>query len=459
MTPTFSTMLNFGIMGLLQRLHRIHIQHCLENDSETSEIIKYPCKEAHKDKDGHKRFTLCNVHAILNDKIVEVVKKAKEVAKSTIESLGMYDLLKKNNYEDPPKCNNDDNDDDDNDEDDDEYDYDDDKGDKQIVELDENNCKDLNEMTNDITKLNSTGIIEKGLCDHLSNLQKSKFKCISGMYEVQSSPSTSTKPSTEHTEKKSHSPYVEVQYGQRTVYVNKTTVVWLLQEAERVSADRLFHVRNKQPFSSSSSDKSCPSDNSTNHVAVSETLSVGDICVFKISSTQWKLGRVLNFSYYLEKTKSSQQYTKTSYSFADKSKKAVGVLCSWYVPVEISSKFTLAENCVSHKFISVQLYICTLCSGCFEAIENDNPFPSLITVDGVKSQLAMAKNLVLTSSALTSIQNLFQSSATGSNDNPVIINDRITGSDTVVLDVWSRCGNITLSKKEKLDSICFVKRS
>ena len=33
------------------------------------------------------------------------------------------------------------------------------------------------------------------------------------------------------------------------------------------------------------------SDNSTNPVA-SETLSVGDTCVFHISSTQWKIGRI-----------------------------------------------------------------------------------------------------------------------------------------------------------------------
>ena len=90
-------------------------------------------------------------------------------------------------------------------------------------------------------------------------------------------------------QEKSHSPYVEVCYGQRSVYINKTTVVWLLQEGERVSADRLFRVRNKQPFSSSSDKPVCSSsdlsDNSSNPV-VSETLSVGDICVFHISSTQ-----------------------------------------------------------------------------------------------------------------------------------------------------------------------------
>ena len=90
MTPTFSTVLNFGMFSLLQRLHRIHIQYCLENDSETSEIIKYPRKEIHKNKDGHDRACVYDLSNISNSKIIETVNKAKEEAKRTIESLGMY---------------------------------------------------------------------------------------------------------------------------------------------------------------------------------------------------------------------------------------------------------------------------------------------------------------------------------------------------------------------------------
>ena len=463
MTPTFSTVLNFGMLSLLQRLHRIHIQYCLENDSETSEIIKYPRKEIHKDKDGHDRANLCDLSTISNSKIIETVNKAKEEAKRTIESLGMYDLLKKNNFEDPPipysekNCSDDDNDDDDENIDDDENDET--EQENELTNSESNNVwesscyQDSNDITDDITKLNSIGIIEKDLCCHLSNLHKSQLKRISGlslpMYDIKSSSSTKC------TGKKSHSPYVEVYYGQRTVYINKTTVVWLLQEGERVSADRLFRVHNKQPFSSSSEkavgSSSDVSDNGTNPV-VSETLSVGDTCVFRISSTQWKVGRILSFSYFLEKIKTSQQYTKTIYNLAEKSKKPVGVLCSWYDPTEIPSRFVFTENCTSHRFISVELYICTLANGCFETLGNDKQFPSL--VKAVKSlHVAMAKYLVLRSGTLTTIQNLLQTSATGSKDNPVHINDNgaITDYKTAVLDLWTRCGNINLSKKEKQD--------
>lgn len=45
-----------------------------------------------------------------------------------------------------------------------------------------------------------------------------------------------------------HFPFVEVQANGQNVFICKTTAVWLLQEGERVSSDRLFRVRCKQPF-------------------------------------------------------------------------------------------------------------------------------------------------------------------------------------------------------------------
>ena len=36
---------------------------------------------------------------------------------------------------------------------------------------------------------------------------------------------------------------MEVHCNKRTVYIHKTSAVWLLQENERVSADRMFRAR------------------------------------------------------------------------------------------------------------------------------------------------------------------------------------------------------------------------
>ena len=42
-------------------------------------------------------------------------------------------------------------------------------------------------------------------------------------------------------------PFVEVSNNKKKVAIHKT--VWLLQEGEQISTDRLFRVRAKQPFS------------------------------------------------------------------------------------------------------------------------------------------------------------------------------------------------------------------
>ena len=45
-------------------------------------------------------------------------------------------------------------------------------------------------------------------------------------------------------------PFVEVlTHNHKSILIRKTTALWLLQEGERISTDRLFRVRSKQPYS------------------------------------------------------------------------------------------------------------------------------------------------------------------------------------------------------------------
>ena len=48
--------------------------------------------------------------------------------------------------------------------------------------------------------------------------------------------------------KQNFSPFVKIRSHEGTFFIRKTTAVWLLQESERVSSDRLFRVKCKQPF-------------------------------------------------------------------------------------------------------------------------------------------------------------------------------------------------------------------
>ena len=48
---------------------------------------------------------------------------------------------------------------------------------------------------------------------------------------------------------KNNSKFVEINDNEWLIFVRKSTLLWLIQEVERVSADRLFRVCAKQPFS------------------------------------------------------------------------------------------------------------------------------------------------------------------------------------------------------------------
>lgn len=317
------------MLGLLRQLHRLHIQFCLEAESEQSRI-NYPRVEAHKNKDGYHHPNTCDVSPIDNKQIVEAVERARDSAKRMTDALGMAELLKKSNcWENPPTPVLDNKE-----ELHDEDEFDDDAlADNDVVRnlLQEDiSADDPEDVASGVSQLTSAGIIENDLSDRLTALHKSSFKRLSGtslpMFEISDA---SKKKSTNS----KHCRYVEVEYNGKTLCINKITAVWLLQEGKRVSSDRLFRVRSKQPYSSDPQPRRHTTF--TTDPSVCETIEVGNICVFKDSKNThtWKMGRVLQFSFFLEKTKSSQQYRGTTCIVSDANKgNKIGVLCAWYTP-------------------------------------------------------------------------------------------------------------------------------
>ena len=58
MSSTFSTIIHFGLLGLIYRFNRLQIQLKLESEcGKTS--IRYPHVDAHKKKDGHCKPGIC----------------------------------------------------------------------------------------------------------------------------------------------------------------------------------------------------------------------------------------------------------------------------------------------------------------------------------------------------------------------------------------------------------------
>ena len=209
-----------------------------------------------------------------------------------------------------------------------------------------------------------------------------------------------------------------------------------------MSSDRLFRVRSKQPYTSDPQPKT-PSASSEDP-AVLQSLEVGDICIFKDPKTKCKIGRVLQFAYYLEKTKSAQQYRSTTVSLTDKPKK-IGVLCSWYSWLSPSAKFSMVQCEETHEFIPVTSYVCTLSHGCFEKIEiakDVNVQSSIMNQDHKKLNLATAQNLTLTPSAVSVIQTLLSSLDTDDTRNDP--HRAPSGTE----ENWVKYGTVALSRKD-----------
>ena len=94
MSPTFSTMINFTVLGLIRRLHKLQIQVDLESVSEATGII-YPHKVAHEKKSGINSNSMYICENITNKSIEDAVQSSLHKVKATMEDLGMKDLLMK----------------------------------------------------------------------------------------------------------------------------------------------------------------------------------------------------------------------------------------------------------------------------------------------------------------------------------------------------------------------------
>ena len=511
MSSTFSTVINFGMLGLLHRLHRLHTQFCLEAEcGETA--IKYPCVEAHKFKDGHSKHQQCNTLPT-DEEIFTAIEKSRKEAQKVVEDLGMGKQLKDNEcWEYPPiqTIKEEDMNEGSDDDDDDCDDHVETKGDEMTPYLlQEPNVSDNSDkVLSGIAELKNVGFIDKGLCEHLTSLHNATFKRLPSaslpIYEVKDN--QQCKVSSRKSKK--FSPYIEISHNGKSAFIHKTTAVWLLQEGERVSSDRLFRVRAKQPFSCEVQHQMRTPDNTP---TVCSTIQVGDICVFKASQGEWRLGRILQFSYFREKTKKATQYSGSIVDLSSNTDK-IGVLCSWYTPNKSTSvpspptisssltsppssllhtqdlassdlsppalrshtlpptlsgssvsktsttepsisqgSFSLACSESVHAYQPVSSYLCTVSTQCFHLPESDNAASNSILAmpDDYTKKLATTQNVSLNTRSLEFIESLLDNQSTTeaiviNNDDNLVSKSRV--DNAAANDHWLTIGKFVLTK-------------
>ena len=335
------------------------------------------------------------------------VLQALTMAKQTSEDLGMAELLQSsNNWDYPPipgsglDVSKDDEVDDI--EDIEEFSY-----------LQEGNLEaTAKDVMKDIAKLSDAKMIEDELKDRLGSMHNVCFKKVQDTGLPMYQPELDSKSKTTSRKTTQICRFVEVHCNERTVYIHKTSAVWLLQEGERVSADRMFRVRAKQPFCVSSKPSSQVTEGSSTVPVVCTTLQVGGFCVFvweRDCTTDWKIGRVLQFVNCFEKTKAAQQYRGLNANVDDKK---VGVLCSWYTSSQTSPRefSALSEGETAHDYLPLRTYLCTLSHGCFEQTESAEVQHGIKTAEDVNhdAKLVTSKKFILKEGAVSVINNLFQ---------------------------------------------------
>lgn len=321
MTGSFSTIINFSILGLLRRLHRLQVQ--LELEAEMKETgIQYPRVEAHMKKIGFSSMKgTMDLKSISDQDILAAVNDAKNEAANAIGELGMNftdeeleEIISKPLDETEDHDDDDDNDDDDND-----------GNGKEEAYAKEETFVDKEDLLKDISMMQKAGLIEEKTCDALQKRYKRVSTSTIPMY-------TEITCDDKEQQQKKFTQFVEVKHSGKTFYIRKSSAVWLFQECEQVSTDRLFRVRSKQPFLSNFEPDSVQVKSSDENISVLpqklEVIRIGDVCIFQIKQ-EWKIGKILHFYYQSGKTQKSQQCKETSINLTTNSK-SIGVVCSWF---------------------------------------------------------------------------------------------------------------------------------
>jgi len=97
MSSVYSAVINFGMLGLLRRLHRVQIQHTVQ--AETQGEICFPrlLKHQHKVCKNEINDSICLLN-VSDKQILSAVQRGHAKVRRMIEQLGMFNLFNKHSF-------------------------------------------------------------------------------------------------------------------------------------------------------------------------------------------------------------------------------------------------------------------------------------------------------------------------------------------------------------------------
>ena len=227
MTGTFSTVVNFSLLGMLQRLHKLYIQEECQSKTGSASGICFPRQEKYgRKKDGNKQYEKFSID-ISNQEIYEAMKEAETRAKDSMETLCMAEDLKQQKLWDIPPIpthlvpHNDENDSAENEEETEEE-KGDDFQDPFIYPT-----ESISDLSNDVSQLYNSKAVDVSVKMKVENMKKRKGKKIpfkklecQGDGSIPMYKQSTSEPSNQK------SPFVELEIpGQEKVMIRKRTAV------------------------------------------------------------------------------------------------------------------------------------------------------------------------------------------------------------------------------------------
>lgn len=300
MTPIFSTIINFSLKQLLERIHRLSFISSLEC---TDEIIfpRVQRRLLQLNEEADSTFIVPTI-----EEIETTICNAKQSAIITASQCKMHlssyddkDLVQEttilvadaveNDLEDEEVC----------------------------LEEDENRIEQERNL------LDSSTVVEVREDLAVINLRKKRDSSFP-TYVESSEKGTDHDHSyssviTDRHSKKKKTPFVKF----KGAFIRKTTALYLLQENTQLSNDRLLRVRSSQPSHIFGNSDSSPEKSS-------DFVHIGDLCLFRqLGSEKVLLGRVIQFSY-LSGSKKEREFSGTYVDMKNESYKNIGVYANWF---------------------------------------------------------------------------------------------------------------------------------
>ncbi len=344
MTPTFSTIVNFSLKGILEKVHKLQFLSSSESD-DTIVFPRVKRRLLQLKEESDATFSIPTIDQVTKE-ILKAKKDAMQICHSCGIQLESYDDLEivKNvqNIIEEAVAN-----------------------DYESEEIRTSCNENVSTISDNSLSSNEVIMIQEDL-SHIKLMKSSSSSF--PVYEkitdatLQSKGKTKTYELLRKTSPKSRclsriSPFVLY----KETYIRKSTALYLLQENFKVSSDRLLRVRAEQPshiFSGLDMQKCGPMD----------CVRAGELCVFRRVDCKDKylLGRIIQFSY-MQGSKRERQYSSDFVDLTKNTYKDVGVLANWFQGTRIAEEDL--ENVVSFKpmneiftpgYLSLEYYCATI---------------------------------------------------------------------------------------------------